>query len=134
MDKHFKLLKDTAIGEIQSSVPNSPRRLSNRLTAAVLNKSPIKQTRNGSMFSINITDKEQASSIRVVCFEEDLFEKVEATKTYDFGSFKVQKSFMNKTSAELILDHESKIVLASSQIQIESRQYDIAQILRGKSN
>ncbi|CAB4035103.1 Hypothetical predicted protein, partial [Paramuricea clavata] len=76
----------TTVEEIKKSVvPNSPRRSTSTLTCAVLNKSPIKPTRNGSMFSLNLCDSDQSTTIRAVCFNEDIFSKIQSKKPTIFS-------------------------------------------------
>ncbi len=75
----------TTVEEIKKSVPNSPRRSTSTLTCPVLNKSPIKPTRNGSMFSLNLYDSDQSTTIRAVCFNEDIFPKIQSKKPMIFS-------------------------------------------------
>jgi ssDNA-binding replication factor A large subunit len=125
----------TTVEEIKKSVvPNSPRRSTSTLTCAVLNKSPIKPTRNGSMFSLNLCDSDQSTTIRAVCFNEDIFSKIQSKKTYDLQSFKIKQSFGNRETPELVLDNETKISLASSQVAIDQCFFTISQILRGETS
>jgi DNA-directed RNA polymerase subunit RPC12/RpoP len=85
------------------------------------------------MFSVNLCDNEKSLTIRAVCFNEDIYPKLESNKTYELESFKVKKSFGDQTTSELVLDHETKITLAASQVQIEDCSYTISEILRGET-
>lgn len=127
----MSLSKPVTIADIKSSpVPNSPQRCAKKLTCAVLNKSPLRPIKNGSMFSLNLCDKDPSSTIRAVCFNTDLFSNFETDVTYDLESFKVKKAFGNSSSLELLLDNDTKVSTAASQLKITDHTFNISQILR----
>ena len=127
----MSLSKPVTIADIKSSpVPNSPQRCAKKLTCAVLNKSPLRPIKNGSMFSLNLSDKDPSSTIRAVCFNTDLFSNFETDVTYDLESFKVKKAFGNSSSLELLLDNDTKVSTAASQLKITDHTFNISQILR----
>lgn len=127
----MSLSKPVTIAHIKSSpVPNSPQRCAKKLTCAVLNKSPLRPIKNGSMFSLNLCDKDPSSTIRAVCFNTDLFSNFETDVTYDLESFKVKKAFGNSSSLELLLDNDTKVSTAASQLKITDHTFNISQILR----
>lgn len=81
----MSLNKPTTIDDIKSSpVPNSPQRCSKKLTCAVLNKSPLRPTKNGSMFSLDLCDNQPSSTIRAVCFNKDMFPNFETNVTWSW--------------------------------------------------
>ena len=127
----MSLSKPVTIADIKSSpVPNSPQRCAKKLTCAVLNKSPLRPIKNGSMFSLNLCDKDPSSTIRAICFNTDLFSNFETDVTYDLESFKVKKAFGNSSSLELLLDNDTKVSTAASQLKITDHTFNISQILR----
>ena len=112
----MSLNKPTTIDDIKSSpVPNSPQRCLKKLTCAVLNKSPLRLTKNGSMFSLSLCDNQPSSTIRAVCFNKDMFPNFETNVTYDLESFKLKKAFGNSSFLELLLDRDTKVSTATSQ-------------------
>lgn len=125
----------TTIKELQSEpVPNSPRKISKKLTCAVLNKSPLKPARTGSsMFSLNLSDESPDSSMRAVCFQEELFSRFDVNKSYAIESFKLKKSYGKSNFAEVLIDHDTKITSGSdvTQLKIEEKVFNIA--LRGEA-
>jgi hypothetical protein len=60
------------------------------------------------MFSLNLCDSDQSTTIRAVCFNEDIFSKIQSKKTYDLQSFEIKQSFGNRETPELVLDNETK--------------------------
>ena len=127
--------KPTTIDDIKSSpVPNSPQRCSKKLTCAVLNKSPLRPIKNGSMFSLNLCDKEPSSTIRAVCFNKDMFPNFESNVRYDLESFKLKKAFGNSSTLELLLDRDTKVSSATSQLEITDHTFNISQILRHETD
>ena len=82
------------------------------------------------MFSLNLCDKDPSSTIRAVCFNTDLFSNFETDVTYDLESFKVKKAFGNSSSLELLLDNDTKVSTAASQLKITDHTFNISQILR----
>lgn len=130
----MSLNKPTTIDDIKSSpVPNSPQRCSKKLTCAVLNKSPLRLTKNGSMFSLNLCDNQPSSTIRAVCFNKDMFPNFETNVTYDLESFKLKKAFGNSSSLELLLDRDTKVSTATSQLTVADHTFNISQILRNET-
>lgn len=130
----MSLNKPTTIDDIKSSpVPNSPQRCSKKLTCAVLNKSPLRPTKNGSMFSLNLCDNQPSSTIRAVCFNKDMFPNFETNVTYDLESFKLKKAFGNSSSLELLLDRDTKVSTATSQLTVADHTFNISQILRNET-
>ena len=129
-------LLDLTIETIKSApVPQSPRKSSQRLTCAVLNKSPVRRTRNdGSMFSMNLCGKDTSSTIRAVCFSEPMFSKFEPNKTYDINQFKVKKAYGKSTSnVELLIDNETRVSMSTSQFALEDQSFTISQILTNET-
>ena len=55
-----------------TTAPQSPKKYSKNLTCAILTKSPIRPTRNGSMFSMNLCDQDPSSTVRAVCFDKNM--------------------------------------------------------------
>ena len=47
-----------------------------------------------SMFSMNLCDKDPSTSVRAVCFDEDVFDKVGANTTYEIESFKYGNAYL----------------------------------------
>ena len=132
--EHGNSFKQTTIKEIMAKpIPNSPRRSSKALICAVVNKSPVKATKNGSMFSLNLCDEDQSSTIRAVCFNKDIFPQLESKKTYQLDAFKLKRAFGDKTAPELLLDDETKNTLAANQVALENKMHTISQILRGET-
>lgn len=110
-------LKQTTTKELkEKQPPKSPRKSSNAFVCAVVNRSPMKATRNGSMFSVTLCDEDQSSTIRVVCFTKDVFSKIEPKKTNILEEFKLKQSYGDKSASELLLDHETKILLPATQV------------------
>ncbi len=129
-------LLDLTIETIKSApVPQSPWKSSQRLTCVVLNKSPVRQTRNdGSMFYMNLCGKDTSSTIRAVCFSEPMFSKFEQNKTYDINKFKVKKAYGKSTSnVELLIDNETHMSMSASQFALEDQSFTISQILRNET-
>ena len=127
-------LKKTTIKELKGKQPpKSPRKSSNALLCAVVNRSPMKATRNGSMFSVTLCNEDQSSTIRAVCFTKDVFSKIEPKKTYILEEFKLKQSYGDKSASELLLDHEMKISLSATQVAMQHTAHTIAQILRGET-
>ena len=128
-------LKQTTIRELkEKGPPNSLRKSSSALICAVVNRSPIKATRNGSMFSLTLCDEDQSSTVWPVCFTKEVFKKIEPRKTYKLEGFKLKKSYGDKTAPELLLDNETQITLSSTQVAMELSSHTIAQILREAAN
>lgn len=73
--------------------PQSPRKCSKKLTCAVLNKSLLRPTQNGEMFSLNLCDKDPSSTIKAVCFNGNMSHKFEPSKTYELQDYKLKKGF-----------------------------------------
>jgi hypothetical protein len=68
---------------------------------AVLNKSPLRPTRTGSnMFSLNLSDENHDSSLRAVCFQEELFSRFDVNKSYAIGIVQIEKSRMDKAISQ----------------------------------
>ena len=70
------------------------------MTWAVLPKSSIRKTKRGTMFTMTLCDRDTTSTIRVVCFEDVMFNKFTATKIYDLKYFKLKKGFGNYNNLE----------------------------------
>ena len=84
--------------------PRSPQKHSRNLTCAIVTKSPVRPTSNGSMFTMNLCDQDPSSTIRAVCFDENLFGNFEANGTYDFKQFKVKKAYSSSNNIEVLID------------------------------
>ena len=67
-------------------------------------KCPVRQTSNGSMFTMNLCDQDPSSTIRAVCFDENLLGNFEANRTYDFKQFKVKKAYSSSNNIEVLID------------------------------
>ena len=125
----------TTIEDIKSSpAPQSPSKSKKKLTCAVLNKSPLRQTKVGSMFSMNLCGEEPSSTIRAACFEGEMFSTFQLNTTYDFNSFKIKKAFGNSNSVELLVDQSTTVTTSTSQLSLEKRSYNISQILRNQTD
>ena len=120
----------TTIEDIKSSpAPQSPSKSKKELTCAVLNKSPLRRTKVGSMFSMNLCGEEPSSTIRViqsVCFEGEMFSTFQPNTTYDLNSFKIKKAFGNSNSVELLVDQSTRFTTSTSQLSLEKRSYNIS--------
>ena len=68
----------------------SPLNLNFAFEGFVLNKSP---TKNESMFSLNLCDQDPSTTVRAVCFNKDMFTKIQPSTTYDIESFKYKKAY-----------------------------------------
>jgi hypothetical protein len=114
-----------------TTAPQSPKKYSKKLTCAILTKSPIRPTRNGSMFSINLCDQDLSSTVRAVCFDKNMFDKFEANGTYDFEQFKVKKGYGSTNTVEILIDQSTLVKKAASQMKLKECCFTISQILRG---
>ena len=113
--------------------PKSPRKYSQKLTCAVLNKSPLKPTRYGEMFSLNLCDEDPSSTIRAVCFNAKMFDKFETSKTYEMKDYKVKKGYGASNDVELLIDSQTVIEKAATELTLQDCTFTISQILRGGS-
>lgn len=99
-------------------VPSSPRKLPTALTFSVLNKSPLRPTSRGKMFSLNVFDEDPSSTVRAVCFSEGMFDSFTANTTYDVVNAKVKKAFGTTSLCpiELLIDAKAKVNKAVKQL------------------
>ena len=113
-------LKQTTITELKEKrPPKLPRKISNTLVCALVNKSPINAMRKGSMFSLTLCDEDQLSTIQAVCFTKDIFSKIEPKKTYKLEEFKLKQLYEDKIASKLLLDHETKISLLTTKVAMQ---------------
>jgi hypothetical protein len=70
-------------------IVSSPSRSKKVLTCAAVSKSPVRPTRNGSMFTLNLCYNKQASTVHAVCFNESMFLSFNMNETYDISEYKV---------------------------------------------
>ena len=85
------------------------------------------------MFSLNLCDNQPSSTIRAVCFNKDMFPNFETNVTYDLESFKLKKAFGNSSFLELLLDRDTKVSTATSQLTVADHTFNISQILRNET-
>ena len=83
---------------------------------------------------MTISDEDVSANARAVCFDEEIFNKVEVAKTFCFSSYKIEKGYGNRNNIEVVLDSRSKVEIAPKQFTIKPPWYDIAAILRSNSN
>lgn len=127
-------MNDTTIEDLKRmSTPQSPQKCSQKLTCAILTKSPLRPTKNGSMFSLSLCDKDPSSTLRAVCFNEDMFSKFETTGIYDFQKYKLKKGFGSLNQVELLIDQFTMVEKAEIQLKIKGSSFTISQILRGET-
>ena len=106
-----------------------------KLTCAVVNKSPLHPTKNGKMFLMNLCDESLELMLRAVCFNEDLFSKFEVSKAYDMSSFKIKKAFGDATSVEMLIDNELLVIPGTTQLRIVGcSTFKISEIHRGNTS
>ena len=111
--------KSTTIEEIKGSpVPKSPRKIVENLTCAIVNKSDLRSTKNGKMFSMNLCDQSSKATMRAVCFNERMFPNFEASKSYDISSFKIKKAFSDNDSIEILLDRDAYVNSAATEVPV----------------
>ena len=116
--------------ENMSPIPNSPTKSTNHLRCFVLNKSPLCPTKNGSMFSLNLCDQDPSTTVRAICFNKDMFTKIQPSTTYDIESFKYKKAYGPSNSLKLLFDSQTK---TASQIQMSEQLYSVSQVLSGET-
>ena len=98
----------------------------------MLNKIPLKPTKYGQMFSLNLCDNDQSSTIRAVCFNANMFEQFEASKSYSLTNYKVKKGY-GQANVELLIDPQTVIEEAASQLKVSECTFKVSEILRGAS-
>ena len=99
-------------------VSKSPRKF-------LLSKSAVHPTRSDVMFSINLCDEDRNSTLRTVCFDEELYGKVEKSKSYEIDGYKIKEAYGNSSAIQMVVDADTtplEIAGCSS--------FKIAQILR----
>ena len=106
ISEQFSMPIEVTKVEKGSPVPKSPRKISENLTCAVINKSELRSTKNGKMFSMNRCDQSSKAKLRAVCFNQRMFPNFEPSKSYDISSFKIMKAFSDGESVEILLDGE----------------------------
>ena len=104
------------------------------VTCAVLTKSSIRETKRGTMFTMTLCDRDTTSTIRAVCFEEVMFNKFTATKTYDLKYFKLKQGFGNYNDLELLITSDTKVSDSMFQFTIEKKSFKISQLLRSETS
>ena len=81
--------KSTTIEEIKGSpVPKSPRKITQNLTCAIVNKSDLRSTKTGKM------------------------------KSYDISSFKIKRAFSDNDSIEILLDGDACVNSAATEVPV----------------
>ena len=111
--------KSTTIEEIKGSpVPKSPRKITQNLTCAIVNKSDLRSTKTGKMFSMNLCDQSSKATLRAVCFNQRMFPNFEASKSYDISSFKIKKAFSDNDSIEILLDGDACVNSAATEVPV----------------
>lgn len=118
----------------EQASPSTPRKCDKTLRCAVVTKTPLKTTRCGKMFSMSLVEKDTSSTIRAICFEEEMFSQFQTRVTYDMKSFKLKRAFgQNSSEVEVLLDHGTSIEKSPQQFTVEKKQFPIAAILRKES-
>lgn len=125
------------IQEIKSKLSNilhsSPRKIAYTLRCAVLTKSELKTTSNGNnMFTMTLCDENPEHTIKAVSFHKDLYELLNPTETYIIKKFKAKNDVGNKI--QIHLDTGTEIERSATQIKIEKKTFNIAQILRKETS
>ena len=115
------------------SPPRTPEKIKQRMKCVVINKSPIRETKysngSGSMFSMNLCS-EPSSTIRAVCFNEEMFDKFNVNTTYTLDNAKVKQGYGQHGNIEILLDNEVKFEESPVPIHISECNFKIAQIMR----
>ena len=60
---------------------------------AVVGKIPVRPTKNGSMFTLNLCDGDSSSTMLTACLNKEMCDEFEPNKTYDFDQFKLKKGY-----------------------------------------
>ena len=114
--------------------PQSPKKYEGTLRCAVVTKSPLKSTRYGKMFSMNLCGKDSSTTIRAVCFDESMFDEFKAKQSYDVKSFKLKKGFGSSSNeVEVLIDHSTSVEESPDQFTVEKKCFNIVAILRKES-
>ena len=124
--------KSITINEIKAlPVSKSPRKCSEKLACVVLSKSEVRPTRSGVIFSMNLCDGDRNSTLRTVCFDEELYGKVEKSKSYEIDGYKIKEAYGNSGGVEMVVDADTLFVPATTPLEIAGcSSFKIAQILR----
>ena len=113
-------------------VSTCPRKCTKIILCGILSKSEIRATKVWHMFSMTLWDENTSSTVKAVCFDQQIYEKFQTKCTYSLDSFKI-KSSRSGNVLEIHIDSNTKVALANHQFQIEANNYKIAQILRGET-
>ena len=113
------------------ALPHSPRKSPTALTCGILAESALKMTKkNSNMFTMMLCDENISSTIKAVCFYEDRYKEFEVSSTYVIQHYKIKKM---GSAVEIHIEPTTKVTKALSQFNIETRQFNLAQILRGET-
>ena len=124
--------KETIESFKSAPILRSPSRSKKVFTCAVVSRSPVRPTKNGSMFTLNLCDNKQESTVRAVCFAENMFSSFSTNETYDISDYKIKKAYGNNPNCavELFIDPSTKVLSSPAPISMEQHTLNISQILR----
>lgn len=132
--------KEITIAELKTKNPNaSPRKCTSVLKCLITSKSDIKiiKSKGGDqtkMFFMMLSDEDPTSFIKAVCFDEAMYNTLQALKTYNISGFKLKTSLSPWNSYEVLIDSSTKFTPSSFQFPTESIYFNVDQILRHEAD